>query len=116
MSFDTPPVDMPKQTPEERRSNFNEVAHGYTAEMAKEEAERCLQCKNPQCVKGCPVNVNIPHFIQLIKDDKFIEAAQKIKETNTLPAVCGRVCPQENQCQKFCIVGIRGNPIEVGRL
>jgi glutamate synthase (NADPH/NADH) small chain len=116
MSFDTPPVDMPKQTPEERKRNFKEVAYGYTSEMAKEEAERCLQCKNPRCMNGCPVSVDIPEFIQLIKDGKFIEAALKIKETNALPAVCGRVCPQENQCQKFCIVGIRGSPIEVGRL
>ena len=116
MSFDTPPVDMPKQTPEERKSNFKEVAYGYTPEMAKEEAERCLQCKNPRCINGCPVSVDIPEFIQLIKDGKFIEAAYKLKETNALPAVCGRVCPQENQCQKFCIVGIRGSPVEVGRL
>jgi len=116
MSFNTPPVDMPKQTPEERKSNFKEVAYGYTPEMAKEEAERCLQCKNPRCVSGCPVGVDIPEFIQLIKDGEFIEAAKKLKETNALPAVCGRVCPQENQCQKFCIVGIRGSPVEVGRL
>lgn len=115
-AFSKQPVDMPKQSPEERKSNFNEVAHGYTVEMAKEEAERCLQCKNPQCRKGCPVNIDIPAFIQLIKDDKFSEAAQNIKEYNALPAICGRVCPQENQCQKFCIVGIRGSPIEVGRL
>ena len=115
-AFNKPPVDMPKQTPDERKSNFNEVAHGYTVEMAKEEAERCLQCKNPQCRKGCPVNIDIPEFIQLIKDDKFSEAAQSIKKYNALPAICGRVCPQENQCQKFCIVGIRGSPIEIGRL
>ncbi len=115
-AFNKPPVDMPKQTPEERKSNFNEVAHGYTVEMAKEEAERCLQCKNPQCRKGCPVNIDIPEFIQLIKDDKYSEAAQSIKKYNALPAICGRVCPQENQCQKFCIVGIRGSPIEIGRL
>lgn len=116
MSFSKPQVDMPKQTPEERRKNFNEVAHGYTVEDALEEASRCLQCKNPQCVKGCPVNVFIPEFIQLIKEEKFIEAAQKIKETNALPAVCGRVCPQENQCQKFCILGIRSEPVAIGRL
>jgi glutamate synthase (NADPH) small chain len=115
-AFNKPPVDMPKQTPDERKSNFNEVAHGYTVEMAKEEADRCLQCKNPQCRKGCPVNIDIPEFIQLIKDDKYSEAAQSIKKYNALPAICGRVCPQENQCQKFCIVGIRGSPIEIGRL
>ncbi len=116
MSFGKSAVDMPKQTPEERKSNFDEVAHGYTVENALEEAERCLQCKVPQCRKGCPVSVYIPQFIKLIKEKKFLEAAHKLKETNTLPAVCGRVCPQENQCQKFCIVGVRGEPIEIGRL
>ena len=116
MSFDIPPVEMPKQSPEERKKNFNEVAYGYTVENALAEAERCLQCKNPQCIKGCPVSVYIPQFIQLIKEEKFIEAARKIKETNALPAICGRVCPQENQCQKFCILGIRGDPVEIGRL
>jgi glutamate synthase (NADPH/NADH) small chain len=109
-------VEMPKQEPEERVRNFDEVAKGYTEELALEEAKRCLQCKNPQCVKGCPVNIDIPGFIQLIKDGKYIEAAWKIKETNALPAICGRVCPQENQCQRFCIVGIRGEPIAIGRL
>jgi glutamate synthase (NADPH/NADH) small chain len=107
---------MQKQSPEERRKNFNEVAHGYTIENAHAEAERCLQCKNPQCIKGCPVNVQIPQFIQLIIDEEYIEAAKKIKETNALPAVCGRVCPQENQCQKFCILGIRSEPVAIGRL
>jgi glutamate synthase (NADPH/NADH) small chain len=107
---------MPKQSPKNRVKNFEEVALGYTIEQALEEAERCLQCKNPQCRKGCPVNVYIPQFIQLLKEHKFIEAALKIKETNTLPAVCGRVCPQEDQCQKYCIVGIRGEPIAIGRL
>jgi glutamate synthase (NADPH/NADH) small chain len=116
MSFNTPQVDMPKQNPEKRRKNFAEVARGYTVENALDEAARCLQCKNPQCMKGCPVSVYIPQFIQLIKEEKFIEAAKKLKETNALPAVCGRVCPQENQCQKFCILGIRGEPIAIGRL
>ena len=116
MAFNKPAIDMPKQMPEERIHNFEEVAKGYTKENAIEEAERCLQCKNPQCIKGCPVNINIPAFISLIKEEKFIEAAKKIKETNALPAICGRVCPQENQCQKFCIVGIRGEPVEIGRL
>ena len=116
MAFNKPAIDMPKQMPEERIHNFEEVAKGYTKENAIEEAERCLQCKNPQCIKGCPVNIDIPAFISLIKEEKFIEAAKKIKETNALPAICGRVCPQENQCQKFCIVGIRGEPVEIGRL
>jgi len=114
--FKKPSVEMPKQTPEERIHNFFEVAKGYTDEMAIEEATRCLQCKNPQCIKGCPVGINIPAFIKLIKEGKFIEAAWKIKETNALPAICGRVCPQENQCQKFCVLGIRGDPISIGRL
>jgi glutamate synthase (NADPH/NADH) small chain len=116
MAFNEPMVDMPKQNPEERKSNFNEVAYGYTKENALQEAERCLQCKNPQCVKGCPVDVAIPEFITLIKEEKFTEAAEKIKETNALPAICGRVCPQETQCQKTCIIGIRGEPIAIGRL
>jgi glutamate synthase (NADPH/NADH) small chain len=111
-----PQIEMPKQEPEERVRNFDEVARGYTEELALEEAKRCLQCKNPQCVKGCPVNIDIPGFIQLIKDGRYIKAAWKIKETNALPAICGRVCPQENQCQRFCIVGIRGEPIAIGRL
>ncbi len=116
MSFSKPQIEMPKQTPEERRSNFDEVAYGYSVADALEEASRCLQCKNPQCRKGCPVNVYIPQFIQLLKEEKFLEAAQKIKETNALPAVCGRVCPQENQCQKFCVLGIRSEPVAIGRL
>ncbi len=116
MAFDTPAVEMPKQAPDERTHNFLEVARGYTSEMAVKEAERCLSCKNPQCVKGCPVNIDIPGFIKLVKEGKFIEAAWMVKETNALPAICGRVCPQENQCQKRCVLGIRGQPIEIGRL
>jgi glutamate synthase (NADPH/NADH) small chain len=116
MSFQKPAIDMPKQNPEERINNFEEVALGYTKELALEEASRCLNCKNPQCVKGCPVNIDIPAFINLIKEEKYIESARKIKEYNALPAICGRVCPQENQCQRYCIVGIRGAPIEIGRL
>ena len=116
MAFDTPAVEMPKQAPDERTRNFLEVAKGYTGEMAIKEAERCLGCKNPQCIKGCPVNIDIPGFIKLVKEGKFIEAAWRVKETNALPAICGRVCPQENQCQKYCILGIRGQPVEIGRL
>ncbi len=116
MAFDKPAVEMPKQAPEDRIHNFFEVASGYTSEMAVEEAQRCLNCKDPQCIKGCPVNIDIPGFIQLVEEGKFIEAAWKVKETNALPAICGRVCPQENQCQKFCVLGIRGQPIEIGRL
>ena len=111
MAFNIPAIEMPKQSPEERVKNFEEVAKGYTKELALEEAARCLQCKNPQCVKGCPVNINIPAFIALIKEEKFTEAAKKVKEFNALPAICGRVCPQENQCQRFCILGVRGDPV-----
>lgn len=116
MTFNESMVDMPKQSPEERRSNFQEVAYGYSKENTLQEAKRCLQCKNPQCVKGCPVDVSIPEFISLIIEEKLTEAAQKVKETNSLPAICGRVCPQETQCQQTCILGIRGEPVAIGRL
>lgn len=116
MAFNKKEVEMDKQSPEERSKNFREVAYGYTLEQAKEEAERCLQCKNPQCMKGCPVDVQIPQFIKLLKEEKLVEAAQKIKETNALPSICGRVCPQENQCQLTCIIGIRGDAVAIGRL
>ncbi len=96
---------MPEQKPEERIRNVNEVPLGFTEEMAIAEAERCLQCKNEPCVKGCPVAINIPAFIRLIAERKFGEAIAVIKETSVLPAVCGRVCPQEEQCQKPCTVG-----------
>jgi len=111
-----PQVEMPKQTPEERVGNFSEVALGYDEAMAAQEASRCLSCPKPQCMKGCPVGVEIPAFIKLIKEGKIREAAWKVKETNALPAICGRVCPQELQCQKTCILGIRGQPIAIGRL
>ncbi len=107
---------MKEQDPSERRRNFDEVPHGYTSEEAVREARRCLQCKKPLCMDGCPVNVKIPEFIALIADGKFGEAARKIKETNGLPAVCGRVCPQEDQCEKKCILGKKGDPIAVGNL
>lgn len=116
MAFNIPATEMPKQRPEERIKNFEEVAQGYTKELALAEAARCLQCKNPQCIKGCPVNIDIPAFILLIKEEKFTEAAKKVKEFNALPAICGRVCPQENQCQSFCVLGVRGDPVEIGRL
>ncbi len=116
MAFDAPQVEMPKQTPMERVNNFDEVALGYTEEQAIQEASRCLGCKNPQCIKGCPVDVDIPSFIELIKTGGFVEAAAKIKETNALPAICGRVCPQENQCQKHCVLGVRSEPVAIGRL
>ncbi|MGI6169135.1 MAG: NADPH-dependent glutamate synthase [Christensenellales bacterium] len=109
-------VKMPEQDPNVRNKNFSEVALGYDGEMAKEEAERCLECKHRPCVKGCPVNVQIPEFISLIKEGKFIEAYEKIRETNGLPAVCGRVCPQETQCEQLCVRGIKGEPVAIGRL
>jgi glutamate synthase (NADPH/NADH) small chain len=107
---------MPKQKPEVRSKNFNEVALGYNEEQALEEAKRCLQCPEPKCVPGCPVEISIPDFIKLIKEGRHEEAAQKIKEKNSLPAICGRVCPQEEQCQELCIMGKIGEPVSIGRL
>lgn len=109
-------VAMPERDPKERATNFEEVAMGYTAEMALEESHRCLQCKNAPCVSGCPVNVKIPDFIGLVQEGKFIEAYDKIKETNGLPAICGRVCPQESQCEGKCVRGKKGMPVGIGRL
>ncbi len=109
-------VSMPKQEPKERSHNFNEVALGYTEEQAVDEAGRCLQCKESPCVKGCPVEVDIPEFIKLVRERKFDEAIRKIKEKNSLPAICGRVCPQEEQCQANCTLGKVGDPVSVGRL
>ena len=109
-------VSMPKQKPEVRKHNFNEVALGYTEEQAVAEAERCLQCPKPQCVGGCPVEIEIPAFIKLIKEHKFEKAIKKVKEKNSLPAICGRVCPQEEQCQQQCVMGKAGEPVSIGRL
>lgn len=109
-------VSMPEQDPNVRNKNFLEVALGYTGDMAKEEAQRCLQCKHRPCVAGCPVNVQIPEFIKLIAEDKFEEAYDKIKETNSLPAICGRVCPQESQCEQLCVRAKKGEPVGIGRL
>jgi glutamate synthase (NADPH) small chain len=107
---------MPEQPPEIRARNFQEVPYGLTEELAMAEAERCLNCKKPLCVSGCPVGVKIPEFIQLIIQEEFAAGARKIKETNALPAVCGRVCPQEIQCESKCILGKMGNPIAIGYL
>lgn len=107
---------MPEQEPQVRVRNFLEVPLGYSPDQAQAEAARCLQCKKPFCVEGCPVNVNIPAFVGLIAEGKFAEAARKIKETNCLPAVCGRVCPQESQCEAKCVLGKRFEPLAVGRL
>ena len=106
---------MPEQDPNVRNKNFLEVATGYTEEMAKEEAERCLNCKHKPCVSGCPVNVRIPEFIMQVKDGNFEEAYKIITSTNTLPAVCGRVCPQESQCESKCVRGIKNEPVGIGR-
>ncbi len=109
-------VAMPEQEPQKRNKNFSEVTLGYNEQMAKEEAERCLQCKHKPCVNGCPVNVQIPEFIKLISDEDYEGAYYKLKETNALPAVCGRVCPQESQCEMLCVRGKKGEPVGVGRL
>ncbi len=109
-------VEMPKQEPKVRAKNFNEVALGYTEEMAQEEASRCLQCPNPQCRAGCPVDVPIPEFIKCLREKKYAEGIAIIKSKNALPAVCGRVCPQEEQCQKKCVMGKAGQPVSIGRL
>ncbi len=107
---------MPEQKPEERVRNFSEVALGYTAELAMMEAQRCLQCEKPLCVQGCPVEIDIPGFIDLIRQGKFKEAVARIKETNTLPAICGRVCPQEDQCEVVCVLSKKFTPVAIGRL
>ena len=107
---------MPEQDPKVRAHNFDEVALGYDEETAVAEANRCLNCKVPQCRKGCPVQVDIPAFISKIKERDFDSAISVIKESNSLPAVCGRVCPQENQCEKHCVLGIKGESVGIGRL
>ncbi|MBO4308437.1 MAG: NADPH-dependent glutamate synthase [Clostridia bacterium] len=107
---------MPSQDPEVRRRNFGEVALGYTEEMALDEAQRCLTCKNKPCVSGCPVGIDIPSFIQRVKVGEFEEAYRIITESSSLPAVCGRVCPQETQCEGKCVRGIKGEPVGIGRL
>lgn len=109
-------VPMPEQDPRERIRNFDEVPYGYTEEMAIEEARRCLQCKKPQCIKGCPVNINIPEFIGFISEGRFADSIRSLKAQNSLPAVCGRVCPQETQCERFCVLGKKVEPVAIGRL
>jgi len=111
-----PRQPMPEQEPKVRARNFDEVPLGYTPETAKLEALRCIQCKKPACVDGCPVEVDIPGFIALVAEGDFIGAAKKIKGTNALPAVCGRVCPQEVQCEIQCVRGKKGEPVAIGRL
>ncbi len=109
-------TSMPEQEPLVRAGNFDEVAYGYTVEMAQNEATRCLQCKNHPCMDGCPVQVQIPNFIAQIVSGEFESAYQTIRETNALPAVCGRVCPQERQCESKCVRAIKGEAVGIGRL
>lgn len=108
--------EMPTQAPDVRNKNFQEVALGYTKEQAIDEAQRCLNCKTKNCVAGCPVNIDIPGFIQEVAEGKFEEAYQVIAKSSSLPAVCGRVCPQESQCEGKCVRGIKGEPVGIGRL
>ena len=109
-------VPVREQDPKERAANFEEVCLGYNKEEAMEEAERCLNCKNAQCIKGCPVAIDIPGFVRQIKEGNFEEAYQVISKSSALPAVCGRVCPQESQCEGKCIRGIKGEPVSIGKL
>lgn len=113
-----PRQPMPEQKPEDRVQNFDEVPFGYSEETAILEAQRCLECKKPKCMKGCPVEIDIPSFLKLVAEGDHWGAIRKIKETNSLPAVCGRVCPQEDQCEIFCVVGKakNNNPVAIGRL
>ena len=111
-----PRTDMPQQEPAVRAKNFLEVATGYTMQMALDEASRCLHCKHKPCVNGCPVNINIPNFIKMITEENFEGAYQVISESSSLPAVCGRVCPQESQCESKCVRGIKTEPVAIGRL
>lgn len=111
-----PRQPMPEQKPEVRKRNFDEVPLGYTPELAVKEAERCLQCKKPSCMEGCPVSVDIPGFVKLVREGEFTKSIRKIWERNALPAVCGRVCPQEVQCEGLCILGKKGEPVAIGNL
>jgi glutamate synthase (NADPH/NADH) small chain len=116
--FREPRTAMPEQDPHERVKNFREVPFGFTPDLARREAERCIQCKNPHCIDGCPVNIDIPKFINQIFEGDFNAAVKTIKQTNALPAVCGRVCPQEEQCEKLCNLADnkKFQPVAIGRL
>jgi glutamate synthase (NADPH/NADH) small chain len=111
-----PRQEMPRQLPDDRRANFNEVALGLTSEMAAQEAQRCLQCKKPKCVEGCPVEVRIPEFVDALASGDLPEAVRLLKDKNNLPAICGRVCPQESQCEAVCVLGKKHEPVAIGRL
>ena len=116
MANKIPRVPVREQDPKVRATNFEEVCYGYNAEEAQLEASRCLNCKNPRCVGACPVSVKIPSFVSLVAEGKFAEAASVIAEDSSLPAICGRVCPQETQCEGSCILGIKGEPVAIGKL
>lgn len=116
MASKAPRHEMPAQEASVRIKNFEEVALGYTLETAMEEAKRCLQCKKPRCVNGCPVFVDIPQFIEALANGDLEEAARRLKNKTSLPAVCGRVCPQETQCEELCVLGVKGEPVAIGRL
>ena len=107
---------MPAQDAAARRTNFNEVALGFDYELAKQEAERCLQCKNSPCIAGCPVEVRIPEFILALREGDMPKAVRMLKDKNNLPAICGRVCPQETRCEAVCVLGKKGDPVAIGRL
>jgi glutamate synthase (NADPH/NADH) small chain len=111
-----PRQEMPTQEPQVRAANFEEVALGLTWELAQLEAHRCLQCAKPKCVEGCPVGVRIPDFIRALREGDMVGAVQALKDKNNLPAICGRVCPQESQCEAYCVVGKRSQPVAIGRL
>jgi glutamate synthase (NADPH/NADH) small chain len=111
-----PRQKMPERDANVRNKDFDEVPYGYDDELAKTEATRCLQCKKPPCVKGCPVAIDIPGFIKCVSEGDFDEAVRVLKDSNTLPAICGRVCPQETQCEEKCVVGKKGDPVAIGRL
>jgi glutamate synthase (NADPH/NADH) small chain len=111
-----PRQEMPTQDPAVRRTNYNEVALGFTPELAQQEADRCLQCKKPQCVEGCPVGVLIPEFIKALREGDIEGSIRAMKEKNNLPAICGRVCPQETQCEVECVLAKKGEPVAIGRL
>ena len=109
-------VPVREQDPQVRATNFEEVCYGYDMEEAREESERCINCKNAKCIEGCPVAINIPAFIHEVKEGNIEEASRIISEASALPAVCGRVCPQESQCEGRCIRGIKGEPVSIGKL
>ena len=107
---------MREQPASERVRNYDEVPYGYSPEEAILEAERCLMCKKPKCIDGCPVEIDIPGFIKFIQEDNFKDGISLLKEKNILPAICGRVCPQEEQCEKECILSVKNEPVAIGRL